>query len=130
MAAIKIYRGKAEVVNFDNLRKTLYWRQSEEAVAAGHPYVAIYPKVKFTKVVCDFITTRGAWEKSGKRFIELANACAAQRWPHLKIDPTGTFTSVDRVPAHLADQLAVDLAQLAEQAMRETGAWPQDKAQS
>lgn len=127
MTAIKIYQGKAETVSFDNLRKTLYWRQSEEAVAAGHPYVAVYQKVKFAKVTCDFITARAyAWRTAGKRFAELTAACAAQRYPHLKIDPTGMFTRIDRVPKEQADQLAADLARLAEAAMRETGVWPDD----
>jgi len=107
--------------------------------AAGQPYLAIRPRSTCCTVVCDWqalhpidwLKPRPAerppeialFARQAERHIDLHWRSRYRKVLMVRSVSFGTLTQIDRVPAHLAAQLADELAQLAEAAMRETGAW-------
>lgn len=91
-------------------RQRHYLRQSNEAEAAGHPYIVIRPRGKHARIVCDWITaSRRPTALFGKMVADHMAAC----WPAVKVECVGAYTVLSRVPIYQAAPVAEDLAELA-----------------
>ena len=133
MTAIRIFFEKKSTHRAEISRQEKHLDPSK---AACQPYLAILPRSTCCTVVCDWQALHPIdWLKPHPAekppeialFARQAERHIDAHWQtrHLRIRPVafGTLTQIDRVPAHLAAQLADELAHLAEAAMRETGAW-------
>lgn len=118
MTAIKVY------VEPQGMSRRRYWLQSNEAEAAGHPYIAIRPQKRFAKICCDWITALPATHARNPRpsdlFARMATDHMAKFWPSAKAEYLGSYTLVSRVPLTQAEPIAEDLAALALIALRQT----------
>ena len=91
-------------------RQRHYLRQSNEAEAAGHPYIVIRSRGKRARIVCDWITaSRRPTALFGKMVADHMAAC----WPAVKVECVGVYTVLSRVPISQADPVAEDIAALA-----------------
>lgn len=101
-----------------------YWRQSNEAEAAGHPYIAIRPRKTFAKICCDWITTPPATRASKPRpsdnFARMAADHLARCWPAAKVENLGSYTLLSLIPLSQAEPIAEDIAALATLALRKS----------
>jgi len=118
MATIKVY------VEPQDMSERRYWRQSNEAEAAGHPYISIRPRKRFAKICCDWITappaTRACSPRPSDLFARMAADHVAKFWPSAKAEYLGSYTLISRVPLTQAEPIAEDLAALALIALRQT----------
>lgn len=121
MRAIKVY---VEPAGSKMATERRYWLQSNEAEAAGHPYIAIRPQKRFAKICCDWITTPPATRVSRPRHSDLFARMAANHlarcWPSAKVECLGSYTLLSRVDPAQAEPIAEDLAALALMALRQT----------
>ena len=91
-------------------RQRRYLRQSNEAEAAGHPYIVIRSRGRSAKIVCDWITShRPPTAIFGKMVADHMAAC----WPSVKVECVGVYTVLSRVPISQAVQVAEDIAAMA-----------------
>lgn len=91
-------------------RQRRYLRQSNEAEAAGNPYIVIRPRGGNAKIVCDWITaSRRPTALFGKMVADHMAAC----WPAIKVECVGSYTVLSRVPISQAAPVAEDIAALA-----------------
>lgn len=95
-----------------------YWRQSNEAEAAGCPYIVIRPRGRYAKIVCDWITSH---RRPPDLFSRMTAAHLATCWPSEKVKYLGSYTVIARVPLSQAEPIAEDIAALAAIAMRTVG---------
>ncbi len=98
-------------------REHRYWRQSNEAEAAGHPYISIRPRGRYAKIVCDWVTSR---RRPPALFARMVADHLARCWPSAKVRSLGAYTHLSRVPLSQAAPVAEDLAALATVAMRQS----------
>jgi len=99
-------------------RQRRYLRQSNEAEAAGHPYIVIRPRGQYAKIVCDWIT---ASRRPPALFSHMTAAHLARCWPEVRVKYLGSYTVIARVPLSQADAIAEDIGALAAIAMRTVG---------
>lgn len=114
MAGIKVY---TEPASKSPSAERRYWVQSNEAEAAGHPYIVIRRKKAFAKICCDWITTPPATRvnrlRPADRFTRMAASHLEQCWPSVKVDCLGSYTLLSRVPISQSEAVAEDIAALA-----------------
>lgn len=91
-------------------RQRRYLRQSNEAEAAGHPYIVIRPRGQYAKIVCDWIT---ASRRPPAVFARMTADHMATCWPEVKVECVGAYTVLSRVPIAQAAPVAEDLVALA-----------------
>ncbi len=91
-------------------RQHRYWRQSNEAEAAGHPYIVIRPRGRHARIVCDWITYR---RRPTALFGKMVSDHMAACWPAIKVECVGSYTVLSRVPISQAAPVAEDIAALA-----------------
>jgi hypothetical protein len=96
-------------------RQRRYWRQSNEAEAAGHPYISIRPRGRSAKIVCDWITSH---RRPPALFARMTADHLAACWPEARVKCLGSYTVIARVPIAQADGIAEDIGALARLAMR------------
>lgn len=112
--AIKVYL-EPHSNRWTSGRERRYWRQSNEAEAAGHPYISIRPRGRHARIVCDWITSH---RRPPDLFSRLAAAHLATCWPEAQVKYLGSYTVIARVPLSQADAIAEDIGALAAIAMR------------
>ena len=91
-------------------RQRRYLRQSNEAEAAGNPYIVIRPRGGNAKIVCDWIT---ASRRPPAVFARMTADHMATCWPEVKVECVGAYTVLSRVPIAQAAPVAEDLVALA-----------------
>ena len=91
-------------------RQRRYWRQSNEAEAAGHPYIVIRPRGRHARIVCDWITSH---RRPPDLFSRMTVEHMATCWPEVKVECVGAYTVLSRVPISQAAPVAEDLVALA-----------------
>jgi hypothetical protein len=96
-------------------RQRRYLRQSNEAEAAGTPYIVIRPRGRHAKIVCDWITSH---RRPPDLFSHMTAAHMATCWPEARVKYLGSYTVIARVPLSQADAIAEDIGALARLAMR------------
>lgn len=115
MIVIKIYLER-HGNRWTAARQRRYWRQSNEAEAAGHPYISIRPRGRYAKIVCDWITSH---RRPPDLFARMTADHLAHCWPEAKAKCIGTYTSL-RAPLSQALPIAEDLCALATVALRQS----------
>lgn len=121
MTGIKVY---TEPNSKSPSAERRYWLQSNEAEAAGHPYIVIRQKKTFAKICCDWITTPPATRaqqhpRPADHFARIVASHLAQCWPAVKVDYLGSYTLLSRVPLIHAEAVAEDIAAIALMALRQ-----------
>lgn len=99
-------------------RERRYWRQSNEAEAAGHPYIVIRPRGRYAKIVCDWIPSH---RRPPDLFSRMAAAHLATCWPEVVVKYLGSYTVIAGVPLAQAEPIAEDIGALATLALTTAG---------
>lgn len=120
MTGIKVY---TEPNSKSPSAERRYWLQSNEAEAAGHPYIVIRQKKGSAKICCDWITTPPATRAQHPRpsdcFSRMAAEHLAQYWPLVKVEYLGSYTLLSHVLPAYAEAIAEDIAAIAFMALRQ-----------